>query len=169
MKRLPVVNVLKCTRSRSASRPRLKKPLIILLLYSIHRKRESHPEDTGRFHPCREVWLQPPAGPQKHGCEHMCFYDDVGIYCMYVFTVTIYRRKNQNYSSLLTFSKTSYRKESLNLSYKPSNRLLPKFLSVGGVLLLAGTDHQLSPNLIFSQPSVSLIYMTGIVEDFADE
>lgn len=37
------------------------------------------------------------------------------------------------------------------------------------MLLLAGTYHQLFPNLIFSQTSVSLINMIGIFEGFTNE
>lgn len=101
-----------------------------------------------------------------------CVFDDgVGIYFMYMLTVTIYRRKNQSHPSLLTFSKTSTGKKASSYLTSHLTSYLLMFLSIYRVLVLfsAGTDHQLSPNLIFSQPAVPLTYVTDVFKGFSDE
>lgn len=135
------------------------------------RKREPHPEDTGRFHPCREVWCSLQQGLRNTAASTCVFDDAAGIYFMYMFTVTICRRKNQNHSSLLTFSKTSYRKKPKLIlqAIWPLTSNVFVHLEIGGCCYLQGQITQLFPNFIFSQPSVSLIYTIGILEGFTDE
>lgn len=80
-----------------------------------------------------EVRFQTPAGHRRHSCESMCFW----WWCWYLFHVYVHsnhlQKENQSHSGLLTFSNISYRKESLELSYKPSNLLPP--LDSGGVTI----------------------------------
>lgn len=110
--------MLKCTRSLVSQFIKTKKSLVILLVYSIHSKREPHSGDIGypTFTPEMRYSFRLQQGIRNMAMSACVFDDGVGIYFMYMLTLTIYRRKNQSHSSLLTFSKTSYRKESLKLS-----------------------------------------------------
>lgn len=112
----------------SANLSRLKK--LLTDLPSVHSKREPNPRDTAaiaHFPSWNEVRFQTPAGHWRHGCEGMCFW----WWCWYLFHVYVHsnhlQKENQSHSCLLMFSKTSYRKESLELSYKTSNLSPPTF------------------------------------------
>lgn len=151
---LPVVNVLQCTRCLISQSIKTKEA-------PHHSPRLQHPQEKGAtpwghgmLSPLpRGIWCSLQQGLRNMAVSTCVFDDAVGIYFMYMFTVTICRRTNQNHSSLLTFSKTSYRKESLNLSYIHLTSYLQCFCPFRdwGVLLLAGTDQITS----FSQISFS--------------
>lgn len=113
----------------SANLSRPKKLLSDLLAPSVHNNEGTQPwaHRLAHFPSWNEEKFQTPAEHRRHGCEGMCFW----WWSWYLFHVYVHsnhlQKENQSHSSLLMFSKTSYRKENLELSYKPSDLLPPTF------------------------------------------
>lgn len=154
----------------SASLSRPKKLLSDLLAPSVHNNEGTQPwvHRLAHFPSWNEEKFQTPAEHRRHGCEGMCFW----WWSWYLFHVYVHsnhlQKENQSHSSLLMFSETSYRKENLELSYKPSNLLPPTFFCPFRKWFFPGTDQQLSPNPIPPQLSVPLSCTTNICYVFID-